>query len=164
MCALAWLNISHFHIVCACVFICVCVLDFVFVGAAQDPGAGHHWAWGTRVEPSWGGTTDFQHCGHWLDLWWNAVLTLGSEESLHLRVVFAEVPFPRWEDLTFPNFTAIRVALFDSFTVGVSLPWQILKHPLQTHLHILNVNFPAGNPRVITDKSTSFPWIILVTP
>lgn len=37
----------------------VCVSDFVYLGAAQDPRAGHHWARGTRVEPSRGGKMEF---------------------------------------------------------------------------------------------------------
>lgn len=98
----ARLQISHFH-----------VGSFVCAGAAQDPGAGYHWAGGTRAEPSWGGRTDLKHCGHWLDLCRKAVLTLGSKESLPVRVVFAEVLSCR-DDL-----------VFYSEAVGVSLLFRL---------------------------------------
>lgn len=119
----------------------VCVVDCVYLGAAQDPGAGHHWAWGTRVEPSWGGMTDFQHCGHTLDFWCKADFTFGSEKSLHLKVVLEEVLF---------SVSSLRscLCLVAWQAVGVSLPWQTLRHPLQAHLHVFNVNFLLGNARL----------------
>ena len=137
MCSLHLRTTQHlpFQLCFFCVCLCVCVFR-------SSTGSWSRGSLGLR-DTCWVVLRRYDRA---LALW-----TLTDWPSQSSRYICRSL-FPLHQDMTFPTFTAVGVMLFDSFTVKLWASWQILRHPLQTHLHMFHVTIPVGNPRGFIDK------------